>query len=326
MPVLRIGWYPINSNTAQHTYAIMTKDDGKDVRFHCHGGTNDSGNQFPVNFWTPDSFGSKKMGTSFSCNERAARDLATWSYNVEWSRTDYDRNWIDDAGLVYAVTGVCHQMCNTIACSTNLSNPPRAGVNWPSSFSVSKLVYGFRGCGLSDVRNNAIVRFLRTMESFHKEFTFAGIEPSESAVNDLKKRLNEINLPSINALSARLKDGYDKNALSTTAADLWGEEALITLKQKPYFESISNEYQSAMNAKNELDNLLVRDQIEHKEYAGKVNALITKLALACAGALSGEEFTQVFSVSVEDAKRGIGIVDADFMPESYAGIKAVLGL
>jgi hypothetical protein len=165
------------------------------------------------------------------------------------------------------------------------------------------------------------------MTAFHQQFTDAGVEPPESAARDLQKRLDEMNARANRELSARLKEGYGIDALSVMVMRLWGDESVLAgLRQKPYFTAIAQEYQSVMNAKNELDNLLLRGQIGHGEYAGRVNGLVTKLALGCAGALSDEEFGLAFGCGAEDAKKGLNIVEEACMPESYEKVKETLGL
>ncbi len=155
MATLQVGHYPINSNTADHAYAILSFN-GAVYRFQCYGGTNDSGNQYPTNYYIPRSMwytrdSARQSVTSLACHPEGAILLAQWGGGVDYARYDYNSKSGgytgrgDCSGLTYALDGVCHQMCNTVTSATKMHDPINAFINWPPSLNSSKLIYGNRG-------------------------------------------------------------------------------------------------------------------------------------------------------------------------------------
>lgn len=325
---LRIGHYPINSKTADHTYAIMD-DHGKEIRFQCYGGTNDSGNKYPVNFWTPTFWerDSRKVGSSLPCHSYIARHLAAWDGHIDLNRTDYNRKsgghsgLGDNAGIVYAVTGVCHQMCNVISCSTNLGDAKNAPVNWPASFNASRFFYGDRGSG-NHVNN--VQKFINSLINWYNQYNVsnADIQLTNDHVEILNNELIQINQLSDDDLKNRLHHGFSKEERLNLIKD---NLSLLENDQNQNEINPILEYDlNIMDKKNELDNLILRDQISKKEYADKVNELCAALTSRYMDVVSSKNKNILFGENREDIITNI--IDVNMMPESYEPLKVSLKL
>ncbi|WP_349948510.1 hypothetical protein ABFV83_08780 [Lacrimispora sp. BS-2] len=330
---LQVGWYPICNNTSEHTYAIMEENDfhpNMTVYFPCYGGCSDSSNHYPVNFWTPTFWekDSRKLGYKLSCHSKIARRLAMWgngSSDDDINRTEYNRknggwsNLGDCSGIVYGVTGVCHQMCNTIASATNFNDTVNAGVNWPVSFNSSRFFYGNRGTGHDKEIGSyvhSLVLFYKTYYNYpsdsvadaaelspaHKELETIHEDLHISTVLGLKKQLSGENLGDM-----RKKLIFSILPLESSAVPAIAETDIQIAEKK-----------------NELDNLLIRGQISNAGYAKEVNDLSAKLSNYYVEVLTPPVFEKTFDVA-DSNKIVTDIINPDFMPD-YSGIKEVLGL
>jgi hypothetical protein len=328
MANMEIGYYDIADGGLQHTYAIMTTNSGAKVKFPCYGGTNGDNKKFPVEFWSPDSCNSKKKGKSQQCDETIARQLTQWILlNVDPKRTNYDRV-IDSSGIIYGVTGVCHQMCNTILCSTNVDNPPRAGVNWPISFDLSKLVYGFRGAVYPSLfsfasRDKLITDMIKIYQKYNKQYATDGDNISKSAISDAESEARKLEAGSEDAIIWRLENGYDKNALKELLeSDFNARRGLGLDETYGHFDELSLMYQKMMNEKNKMDHELIEENVNKRVYADEIRQILQKGAARLLEIVGEEEFERILGCKPGELKTDIIEVDKvpDFSDDKYKGL------
>jgi hypothetical protein len=319
------GYY--DKGSVEHTFARMT-DGQLTVKFGCYGSTGSSDETYPAKLYSPDTCHSSYRGTVLSCHPIIARGLANWK-TLDLSRLklagtlwDLDDGYDDNSGLFYGLSGVCHQMCNTILCATNADNPQRASVIWPDSFDVSKIFYGFRGGGSSHDR--AIcdrIALLRKLISV----TAAGEELSLSAMADLYSKLDETYDRVKADLANRLKVGYDQNSLSQMIAEGWDSPgALEIAKQLPHFSDISETYATYMNQKNEFDNDFLRETISKEEYAASVEDDAQKMVRYFRDLLNNDDYVVIFGHLNPDETPLV--IDPDSLPPDPAELRRELKL
>lgn len=324
MAILQVGHYPINGKSSEHTYAKMDAWAGE-YRFHCYGGTNDADNQFPVNYYRDRSWiysrdSSRTEEMQQDCNPMVALYLCAWGGEVSPSRYDYNRTsggvlLGDSAGIVYAVTGVCHQMCNTITCSTNVDNPFESLINWPPSLNFSKLIYGNRGT-LGHVE--AVEVYVRELKKCfgnanEEEFMNANFDTSS-----LVPAFDLIHNEMLGEIKSVLNEGVSRMERRTSIQNMIDGDSI-----EGFDQLLEIDY-ATLSKKNELDNALIRGVISNQEYAQKVNGEFKNLAYTYFDVLKEEKFENMFETSLENLE--YNIIDVDMMPESYRDIKDALGL
>jgi hypothetical protein len=318
MATIQIGYYELSAG-AQHTYAIMKADNDSKVKFPCYGGTNGDSLKFPVSFWSPDSCGSDDKGTLQNCDEKIARQLAQWvPIATDFTRTEYDRI-TDASGILYGVTGVCHQMCNTILCSSNVGNPPRAGVNWPPSFKTSKFVYGFRGAvyppPFSFVnRDKLITDMIKIYQDFNRQHEIDGDNISQSAIRDAESEAEKLEFESEDAVIWRLKNGYDEHALEELLeSDVNARRGVRLYRTRKYFDEVSLMYQEMMNNKNEVDCELIGSHVHGNDYANEIHDILRRGVFRYADIVGEEEFERIFECKPSEIQTNI--IEADKVPD-----------
>lgn len=164
--VIKAGYYKLfGQQVGEHTFAIAERN-GVQYAFPCfgcfarqereHGQT---GVVYPAELWTPYMLFSRSQGKSLKANLHVALGMAQrrleprTDYRVEdwdnwWNQLPEQLRYLSpscNAGLVYAVTGVCQQACNRILWSSQQDAFTHTPVNWPPSFSASYWVYGYYG-------------------------------------------------------------------------------------------------------------------------------------------------------------------------------------
>lgn len=327
MATLRVGHYPINSNTADHAFAIMDCN-GEEYRFQCYGGVWDSDRYYPAEYYVRRSMWYTRGGAiteyrELACHPQIAIHLAQWGNPLNWGKHDYDQKSGgytgrgDCAGLTYALDGVCHQMCNTVTCATQPHDPLNALINWPPSLNSSKLIYGNRGTWGHET---AIEDYVRTLLAFYGDMTAAtdaaGADAADLDFAPLDAELSAIEERRRAAMRSALENGPDaderRQFLSGAVPGLDAAEPVLDVDLE------------TMALKHELDNLLVRGQISHDEYAARMNEGVRKLVDRYADVMGEESFVQAFGCAAADVD--CAIIDTSLMLPDYGIVKESLGL
>jgi len=152
MTYLQGGYYSIDGASILEHAFVVGHDPDRTTYFPCYGGTDRTeGREFPAPLWTAWRVGYERIGTEVAADLALAAICASGS--PEW-RDSYDRHLGgpfqvgDCSGILYGVSGVCHQMANRILYA---NNGPHVGsmearcVVWPPSLSATWVTYGFFG-------------------------------------------------------------------------------------------------------------------------------------------------------------------------------------
>jgi hypothetical protein len=305
-----VGYYPTDT-VGEHTYLYVQTDGGSEVIFPCYGGARkDSGNHnvYPANLWSPKIFGYKDVGTSVRINLKLARAIATYQHQPDII-DNYNRHsggWMglgDNSGLVYGVSGVCHQMCNRILTASQPSSSTlNAPVNWPPSLSKTYWIYGFTG-GVVAARSLAE----------HNLQAFISKELSENPLlinlrEDIKtKHLPENRLPDIQ-LKLIQSLGFEK--ASTYAIPVMNK--LLAEEVKFY------------KTKMDLDCQLLEQTVSKHEYVNQLNKAFRDFAAQLSSFLPREDYISIFSTNPEEPVSGL--VREDLMADDYSIIGKALKL
>ncbi|MDR3270489.1 MAG: hypothetical protein LBT32_03090 [Peptococcaceae bacterium] len=304
---MEVGYYSLDIGIFEHTYCIMKQDDQTNkVNFHCSGGINGTGNVFPAYFYDQNA---EKKGKEAPCNPLVARVLAAWDENVEWTRTDYNRS-TDYAGIHYGIDGVCHQICNTILCSTNTEHPFSGYVNWPDSFDISRFFYAIRGNAsrrdtaiqkLVDVAKNLTIidDSKRALFPILAEIRSIARQDLESYLSGESLQANRVALIRQNIMSANNK--LTKEEVEAAASKI------VDLDMKLAKDKVT------------LDNQLMNDSIKKEQYANEVNSRLIKLNNGYS------ELSLNSSIKPIGDKQSLHVVNPNFIPD-YREVKSRLGM
>lgn len=319
MAELKGGYYTMDyipGGFAEHAFVVEGADH---TRFPCYGGTTGPKLQYPAKLHTAWIVGSREIGSSVPADLRLACFVASGS--TAW-RPVFDRMtggpflFGDCSGIVYAVSGVCHQMANRILYSTNGITAPDGGdraVVWPPSLSASYWVYGFFGkcfqrmpvaCPLGfweDVVKRTFPGALAAGEEA------GGAEEVSAAAVDYLRRSVRLQLESGHAREAREPRvaGLVAGALGAGFAEAEaGRMAALLDADGAFFER-----------KRELDTLLLRGEIASADYAREVNAAWHRMEERAAAVLGEEGYARLFG---RPAGEPADLVAAELMLEPAA--------
>lgn len=322
---LRAGYYNLSGvEIAQHTYAMVSRQ-GQTYALPCFGSfatqegqRGHSGVQYPAEMWTPWILWSRSKGFELPANLLVALGMAQFSISpgYDWTENDWDAYWRDNpglngysvgswAGIVYGITGVCHQACNRILWSTTKGNFLDTAVNWPPSLSASYWVYGFHGRSpeaaailagalvikalLGDKADEGELRksedLARTV--MHHQTVQSLRDPTESygRAREVRARLERLEQP-----------------LSLDAATI---EAIVSLDR------------AFAQDKKERDAQLYQtdNDRQHDDYAGNVNQRFRDLLSQFRNLMPPQTFAHFFPDAVEN--RNYSLVDRRLMPPNY---------
>jgi hypothetical protein len=212
------------------------------------------------------------------------------------------------AGLVYAVTGVCHQTANRIL------YPASAIVSKASGYWASSLVYGTYGTDVAAW----IIR--RTACSLAKTTarTARAAKPGKRAVMSTAKA----DVDYLRAIDAIYATAAKRVASPVAFGKTQGKPSSLVLKEtdvlvahrlgkdaRPVSVASLKKAQRALFArKATLDNKYNDNQITKKQYADGVNDLVKKMLDDAEKKLGAEQFTRI--IGLERGER-IGLVDKD---------------
>ncbi|BAZ49655.1 hypothetical protein NIES4103_22670 [Nostoc sp. NIES-4103] len=305
-----VGYYPTDT-VGQHTYLYVQPDQGEEIIFPCYGGARkDSSNHnvYPAHFWTPNIIGYKDVGISVRINLKVARAIATYQHKPD-IRNSYDRRsggWLnlgDCSGLVYGVSGVCHQMCNRIlTASQSILSILNAPVNWPPSLSVTYWIYGFTG---------GVVAERPLAEYDLKAFVSEELSENPLLINlreDIKtKHLPDNRLPELQMKLTRTL-GFEKASKYPIA---------VTSK------FLNEEVQFYTNKMN-LDHQLLEGTLSKYEYVEQLNKAFRDFTAKLSSFLPHEDYISIFGTNPEVPV--YELVKEDLMPDDYSRIGKALKL
>ncbi len=310
--VIYAGYYTTELfDYAEHTYAIAETQAGEKVHFGCYGGTSGENNRVPATLYTGTMLKSlrRSIGKKRKSDLFKARCIAQFSIDPE-IKTHYDSKppngpfgLGDNSGIVYGVTGVCHQMCNRILHAMDyrsfLFRSP--GVVWPPSFDLSRILYLNDGSMQSQIVWKGFLELLQRMKE------------GESLARNIVRELHEtLKQTFVTSLKAHLRDGY-----SETASREMINLTLLTAKpeldwQKQASWLIPGHFK-LLKEKKDLDHLLLKGSIVKQEYCSGLNTCLTGFIRSAEEKLGGAVFKKIFGFKPGASLPGV--VTVEDMPD-----------
>ncbi|MTV48365.1 hypothetical protein GJ688_05135 [Heliobacillus mobilis] len=299
---IQVGVSNVFSLKDAHTYAVIDKN----IYFHCYWTAEiDDELFFPKQIYSP---GKTPLGTEVDCNLYIARGLAEFKFPYPRKDPDLTRRHYSDlnredgykdwCGIIYAITGVCHQMCNVILFSASKGTIDTAPLNWPDNFDNSQKYFGRHGLGLDKIL--PLMYGILDKRSKNLEDTAT---PLEDNLKDLQEAYY----------------GFIRNWLGTSVqSDSPHIETMLrnfSVSDEDK-SSVVNEFQKFALMKQELDNLLLRGTVSSNEYLDRVNKGHNVLGELLASIKNGASF------------EATNLIHPAHMPGSdyYAFIKEKLGI
>ncbi len=323
---IQAGYYNLAGiNLAHHTYAIAEKD-GRRYAMPCFGSfalseheRGHTGVRYPEELWSPSILWSRPQGKMLRANLSVALGMAQFSIlqQYDWTVEEWDEYWRLNpsisgysvsswAGLIYGITGVCHQACNRILWSTLQGAFIFSPVNWPPSLSASYWVYGFHG---KDANAAAILAAALVVKALlgEKADDAALIKSHELARNVMRHHI-EHQLNNHTAGEARAQEVRGM-------LDHLPEE--LKLSDPAMIDEIVRHDRIFSDHKSTADNRLYRtaNDAYHDEYAGFVNSEFQALLSQFRHFMPPATFERLFPDAADN--RNYTLIDRRLMPPNY---------
>ncbi len=310
--VIYAGYYTTELlDYAEHTYAIAETQTGEKVYFGCYGDTYGENNNVPATLYTGTMLKSlrRPIGRKRKADIFKARCITQFSYDPE-IKTHYDSKppygplgLGDNSGIVYGITGVCHQMCNRILHAMDYRSIffRSPGVVWPPSFDLSRILYLNDGSLQSQIAWNGFLALLQRRRE------------GESLAQDVARELHEsLKQTFVTSLRAHLRDAYSETASREIIhlTLLTAEPELDWQKQASW---LIPGHVKLLNEKQDLDNLLLKGRIAKQEYCVGLNACLAGFLRSAEEKLGGEVFKKLFGFTPGASLPGV--VTVEDMPD-----------
>jgi len=220
------------------------------------------------------------------------------------------------AGIIYGVTGVCHQTANRIL------YPAAAVVSRASGYWASIIMYGTYGTpnaaaliewevrkarckkqsGDLGLKDRAIV--FKTRAKAIKEPTI------EHGINDYLDKVNAIYVKEANKMRITELDTAEKIDFLTQELELMVDFKLGAAKDSKKIKALQNLQSSLLHKKEGLDGALIGKDISAGHYAEQVNVLMMKFMEESNAQLGKEAHTKLFGMAPDTVFQ---IVDAKIL-------------
>ncbi|MEO8673619.1 MAG: hypothetical protein ABI411_20085 [Tahibacter sp.] len=323
---IRSGYYNLGgADVAHHTYAIVERN-GVSYALPCFGSFSvtegergNTGVRYPADMWSPWILGSRNQGSALPANLSVALGIAQFNLSPEtdWRSADWDEYWRNHprlngyspscwAGVVYGITGVCHQTCNRILWSSCIGGFFFGPVNWPASLSASYWVYGFHGKASEAIAILATALVVKAL---------LGQKASESdliASHELARNVMR------HHVTHELRDHTDGTAREHEVRGMLQRlpESLQLLDDKAIDHIVARDREFSTK-KNQMDNRLYNttDDRNHTDYADTVNANFRSMLENFRNVMPEATFNHFFP----DTPVGTNytLVDRRLMPPNY---------
>lgn len=324
---IQAGYYNLAGvDLAHHTYAVAEKD-GKAYAMPCFGSfalsENERGNtgvRYPEELWSPSIIWSRQQGRRLDANLSVALGMAQFSLTprFDWTVEHWDDHWRINprlngysvaswAGLIYGITGVCHQACNRILWSTRMGAFGYGPVNWPPSLSASYWVYGFHG---KDAGAAAILATALVVKALLAEKADEGeLMKSHALARDVMR----------NHIEHLLNNHTDGEARAHEVRGMLDHlPPELKISDPAMIDQIVNLDRTFSDQKSTMDDRLYRTANDsfHNEYASKVNDDFRTMLVRFREIMPQETFERLFPDAI-DAKN-YTLVDRNLMPPDYS--------
>lgn len=271
------GWYDgaFNIQALQHSFVVAESDEGETTYFDCYGGHEGDNLQH-----TETIEGDISLARLIACGDaedvREQYDLKSGGY--------YDLG--DSCGILYGVTGVCHQMSNRILYSAE--NPT---IVEPPSSRLSYFLYGVYGPSLPFMTNYM-------GWSFPEPFITKLKEAQELAVEEamLKKSIKNTEDPFLKKilryhLETKTAEANVEGEFEIFIDHFVGEKAELEDKHELLLT-----HRRLMGQKRALDRRLLGSQIDPQDYAARTNEINRQMLNAIASTIGADAFKEIFGI------------------------------
>ncbi len=320
---LKAGYYNLAGvDLAHHTYAVAEKNGVAHV-MPCFGsfalGEGDRGHtgvRYEADLWSPSLIWSRNQGKSLPANLSVALGMAQFTLTpyLGWTVDEWNRHWGGSpeyglaswSGLLYGVTGVCHQACNRILFSTLQGGFLYSPVNWPPSLSASYWVYGFYGKDYGSAMILAAALVAKAV---------AGEKADQSELfraHELAHNLRRHHIEGV--INDQTNGGARAHEVRGLLAYLPDE---LKISDPAAIEEIINLDRRFSTQKSDMDRLLIKTSTpsNHDEYAGKVNDDFRTMLNGFRNTMPPETFARLFPDAGEN--RNYTLINRGMMPANY---------
>lgn len=224
------------------------------------------------------------------------------------------------AGIVYGVTGVCHQTSNRIL------SPAGITVSSASGYWASVLLYGVYGTHSApaliewEIRKANCSRISgdRAIALPVRSAALAAaskpVAPQSAEERNFLDKINEMHASHVKTMTVRGMGEIKHPDFLARELDIMADYKLGKAKDPKQIKSLQSIQADALKEKDELVLALNNRKINGEEYAGKVNDLLVTLLNKCSKNVSEDHYGKLF-----DVKPGaeFGIVDPKIMAKLH---------
>ena len=323
---IRAGYYNLAGiDLAHHTYAVAERN-GQNHVMPCFGSfalsegeRGHTGVRYPAELWSPSIIWSRQQGQSLPANLSVALGMAQFSItpHLNWTVAEWEEHWrlnpslngyslASWAGLLYAVTGVCHQACNRILWSSLQGGFIFSAVNWPPSLSASYWVYGFRG---KDELAAMILAAALVVKAL------LGDKADDGELLKSHELAHNVRRHHVDHLLENTTNGEARAHEVQGILDHLPDE--LKISDPTTVSEIVRHDKVFSNAKNVMDKRLTttENNLFHDEYAGKVNDDFRTMLNQFRSIMPPATFARLFPDAVDN--KNYTLVDRRLMPPNY---------
>lgn len=273
------GYRDTKVGNAEHTYVCIDVDDNPNNRyqFSCYGATTGTNNHFPV----IKSLGDLNLAVAICCGDPTDK------------RKIYNK-LSDRSGIIYGISGVCHQMANRILLAAKNNYIVLA----PPSSTITFFIYGPYGYGWKEYLEQSIeITFKMTKNNsnlINKDRTAA----VQKLLNNKLKILMDENNDKLLAKMLQLElDTRNTNSnLPIKRIKIFAEKNLDKNFDYKKIDSLDILFENFIYEKEKLDIKYLEDRINFIKYAKKINTRCNKMLKLFNKILTDKEYKKIFKL------------------------------
>ncbi len=335
---IKAGYYKLfGGPVGEHTFAIAEQG-GETYAFPCFGSfalrENERGQTgviYPAELWSPWMIGSQPQGKAFPANLYVALGMSqfTTTPRSDYRVQDWDQWWSSlpealrglspscNAGLLYAVNGVCQQACNRVLWAMRQDWFTYTSVNWPPSFSASYWVYGYYGKltegDAINLANELVREAKRRAGSLSFGLSLEADQEETKALAKIDQKAMKASLRKTHkALTTHRSERTRHREVKKMLEAAPGTDETFDSKKLGGLLAPDEKFNQL---KTELDKQLLRAEVSHNEYAEQVNRAFGQMLDEFRNILPAETFKTLFRDAPESGP--VEIIVRHQMPESY---------
>jgi hypothetical protein len=282
------------------------------------GDRGNTGVRYPADLWSPSLIWSRNQGASLPANLSVALGMAQFTLTpyLRWTVEEWNEHWHNSpigeyglaswSGLLYGVTGVCHQACNRVLFSTLQGGFIYSPVNWPPSLSASYWVYGFYGKDYAAAMILAAALVVKAI---------AGEKADQSELFRAHELAHNLRLHHVERVTNDQTNGEARAHEVRGLLEHLPDELKIA-DPAAVLKIIDLDRQFSTH-KTDMDRRLINTSTpsNHDEYAGQINEKFRTMLNGFRDTMPPETFERLFPDAVEN--RNYTLIDRRMMPANY---------